>query len=94
VGGGHVRERPVHDVLRRRRSAGDQPVRGRAGGGGAPVQRARSPEAVARQVAQLRDAMGAGVLDLILYNDALRHKRARESVRLFGTEVIPRARDL
>ena len=36
----------------------------------------------------------SGVLDLILYNDALPHELARESVRLFGTEVIPRARDL
>ncbi|HEY3978289.1 MAG TPA: LLM class flavin-dependent oxidoreductase [Streptosporangiaceae bacterium] len=53
-----------------------------------------SPETVAGQVAELRASMGAGVLDLILYNDALPHELARESVRLFGTEVIPRTRDL
>jgi alkanesulfonate monooxygenase SsuD/methylene tetrahydromethanopterin reductase-like flavin-dependent oxidoreductase (luciferase family) len=53
-----------------------------------------SPQTVARQVAELRAAMGAGVLDLILYNDALPHELARESVRLFGAEVIPRTRDL
>jgi hypothetical protein len=49
---------------------------------------------VLRQVEELRDSIGAGVLDLILYNDALPHELARESVRLFGTEVIPRAREL
>ena len=53
-----------------------------------------SPETVLRQVRELRDSIGAGVLDLILYNDALPHELARESVRLFGTEVIPQARDL
>jgi alkanesulfonate monooxygenase SsuD/methylene tetrahydromethanopterin reductase-like flavin-dependent oxidoreductase (luciferase family) len=53
-----------------------------------------SPETVLGQVRELRDLIGAGVLDLILYNDALPHELARESVRLFGTEVIPRARDL
>jgi alkanesulfonate monooxygenase SsuD/methylene tetrahydromethanopterin reductase-like flavin-dependent oxidoreductase (luciferase family) len=53
-----------------------------------------SPETVLGQVRELRDSIGAGVLDLILYNDALPHELARESVRLFGTEVIPQARDL
>jgi alkanesulfonate monooxygenase SsuD/methylene tetrahydromethanopterin reductase-like flavin-dependent oxidoreductase (luciferase family) len=72
---------------------------GAAPGSGPPPGRIRpplcgSPETVLRQVAELRDSVGAGVLDLILYNDALPHELARESVRLFGTEVIPRAREL
>ena len=53
-----------------------------------------SPETVLGQVRELRDSIGAGVLDLIPYNDALPDELARESVRLFGAEVIPRARDL
>jgi len=72
---------------------------GGAAGGVMPGGRIRpplcgSPETVLGQVRQLRDSIGAGVLDLILYNDALPHELARESVRLFGTEVIPQARDL
>jgi alkanesulfonate monooxygenase SsuD/methylene tetrahydromethanopterin reductase-like flavin-dependent oxidoreductase (luciferase family) len=53
-----------------------------------------SPETVLRQVRELSETTGAGVLDLILYTDALPHELALRSVELFGTEVIPRAREL
>jgi alkanesulfonate monooxygenase SsuD/methylene tetrahydromethanopterin reductase-like flavin-dependent oxidoreductase (luciferase family) len=53
-----------------------------------------SPETVLGQIREIRDTVGAGVLDLILYTDALPHQLARDCVELFGTEVIPRARDL
>jgi alkanesulfonate monooxygenase SsuD/methylene tetrahydromethanopterin reductase-like flavin-dependent oxidoreductase (luciferase family) len=53
-----------------------------------------SPETVLEQIREIRDTVGAGVLDLILYTDALPHELARDCVELFGTEVIPRARDL
>jgi alkanesulfonate monooxygenase SsuD/methylene tetrahydromethanopterin reductase-like flavin-dependent oxidoreductase (luciferase family) len=53
-----------------------------------------SPDTVLAQVRELGGAIGAGVLDLILYNSALPYELARECVGLFGREVIPRARDL
>jgi alkanesulfonate monooxygenase SsuD/methylene tetrahydromethanopterin reductase-like flavin-dependent oxidoreductase (luciferase family) len=82
-------------------AGGARPGGARPGGAGGVMPGGRirpplcgSPETVLRQVRELRDSIGAGVLDLILYNDALPHELARESVRLFGTEVIPQARDL
>ncbi len=53
-----------------------------------------SPETVTRQLTEIRDAIGNGVIDLILWGDTLPHELARRSVELFGTEVIPHARPL
>jgi len=53
-----------------------------------------SPETVLQQLTELQQAVGFGVIDLILNGDVLPHEPARRSVELFGKEVIPLARAL
>jgi alkanesulfonate monooxygenase SsuD/methylene tetrahydromethanopterin reductase-like flavin-dependent oxidoreductase (luciferase family) len=78
-----------------RPGAGPPPDPG-TGPGGVPVlpPLCGSPETVLAQVRELGETTGAGVLDLILYTGALPHDLALRSIELFGTEVIPRAREL
>jgi alkanesulfonate monooxygenase SsuD/methylene tetrahydromethanopterin reductase-like flavin-dependent oxidoreductase (luciferase family) len=50
-----------------------------------------SPEAVLRQVERLRRELGVGILELIFIAPGA--DKARRSLELFGTEVLPRMRE-
>jgi alkanesulfonate monooxygenase SsuD/methylene tetrahydromethanopterin reductase-like flavin-dependent oxidoreductase (luciferase family) len=51
-----------------------------------------SPDTVLTQVRRIRDALGAGVLDLVV--GAQLGERTLRSIELFGTKVLPRLREL
>jgi alkanesulfonate monooxygenase SsuD/methylene tetrahydromethanopterin reductase-like flavin-dependent oxidoreductase (luciferase family) len=53
-----------------------------------------SPDTVVEGVRHIREQVGNGVLDLIMWGDTLPFDLARRSLELFGTEVIPHTRDL
>jgi probable LLM family oxidoreductase len=53
-----------------------------------------SPETVARKIAATVGALGLGRFDLKYSNGALPHGAMMESIRLYGTQVIPMVRDL
>src|SRR5262249_17984088 len=52
------------------------------------------PETVAAQLRKCRDAVGAGVVDLVFSAPVLPHAKTLESVELFGKYVLPCIRDL
>jgi len=53
-----------------------------------------SPDAVVQQIAQLYERAGVGVIDLAFSGPGLTEQEALKSLRLFGTEVLPRIRHL
>ena len=53
---------------------------------------AGSPDTVLSQVRWIRDELGAGILDLIF--QPVGRDKQRKSMELFGTQVLPRMRDL
>lgn len=54
---------------------------------------AGSPETVLKQIVRVRDAIGAGILDLSLGAATLGDKTMR-SIEMFGEKVLPRMREL
>jgi alkanesulfonate monooxygenase SsuD/methylene tetrahydromethanopterin reductase-like flavin-dependent oxidoreductase (luciferase family) len=54
------------------------------------------PESVAAQLRHLHDEVGAGVVDLVFefQGEAIPHQKTLRSIELFGTQVLPRIRDL
>ena len=55
---------------------------------------AGSPETVARKIAGTIRALGVNRFDLKYANGPMPHEQLMESIRLYGTEVIPRVREL
>ncbi|MFS3129688.1 LLM class flavin-dependent oxidoreductase [Nocardioides sp. Bht2] len=53
-----------------------------------------SPETVATKIAAAIQAVGAQRFDLKYSNGSMPHEQLLESIRLYGTEVIPRVREL
>jgi alkanesulfonate monooxygenase SsuD/methylene tetrahydromethanopterin reductase-like flavin-dependent oxidoreductase (luciferase family) len=53
-----------------------------------------SPDTVVKQIAQLHEEAGVGVIDLAFSGPGLAEQEALKSLRLFGTEVLPRIRHL
>ncbi|MGJ6961013.1 LLM class flavin-dependent oxidoreductase [Streptosporangium sp. G11] len=53
-----------------------------------------SPETVARKIAANMTALGANRFDLKYAMGALSHERLLNNIRLYGTEVVPRVREL
>ena len=53
-----------------------------------------SPETVARKIAGTIHALGLNRFDLKYSNGPMPHEQLMESIRLYGTEVIPRVREL
>jgi alkanesulfonate monooxygenase SsuD/methylene tetrahydromethanopterin reductase-like flavin-dependent oxidoreductase (luciferase family) len=51
-----------------------------------------SPETVLKQVCAVREALGCGILDLIF--QPVGRDKTLKSIELFGTQVLPRMRDL
>jgi len=51
-----------------------------------------SPDTVLKQVQQIRDALGAGILDISFL--PVGRERALRSIELFGTKVLPRMHEL
>jgi alkanesulfonate monooxygenase SsuD/methylene tetrahydromethanopterin reductase-like flavin-dependent oxidoreductase (luciferase family) len=54
---------------------------------------AGSPDTILKQIARVRDEIGAGMLDLTLGAPQLGDK-TRRSIEMFGSKVLPRMRDL
>jgi alkanesulfonate monooxygenase SsuD/methylene tetrahydromethanopterin reductase-like flavin-dependent oxidoreductase (luciferase family) len=50
------------------------------------------PDTVVKQIAQLHEQAGIGVIDLAFSGPGLVEQEALKSLRLFGTEVLPRIR--
>ena len=55
---------------------------------------AGSPETVARKIAATVNALGITRFDLKFSNGTLPHEKMMRSIELYGTEVIPRVREL
>ena len=55
---------------------------------------AGSPETVARKIAATVNALGIARFDLKFSNGTLPHEKMMRSIELYGTEVIPRVREL
>ena len=55
---------------------------------------AGSPETVARKIADTVRALGLSRFDLKYSNGPMPHRYSMEAIRLYGTEVIPRVREL
>lgn len=53
-----------------------------------------SPETVARKIAASMSALGVNRFDLKYANGTVSHEKLMHSIRLYGTEVIPRVREL
>ncbi|MFB7890997.1 LLM class flavin-dependent oxidoreductase [Microbacterium sp. NPDC056044] len=53
-----------------------------------------SPETVARKIAATVQTLGASRFDMKFSNGTLSHERMMHSIELFGTEVVPRVRDM
>lgn len=53
-----------------------------------------SPETVARRIAAAMDALSLDRFDFKYANGAMPHEQLMQSIRLFGTEVAPRVREL
>jgi alkanesulfonate monooxygenase SsuD/methylene tetrahydromethanopterin reductase-like flavin-dependent oxidoreductase (luciferase family) len=53
-----------------------------------------SPETVARKIAETVRTLGLGRFDLKYANGAQPHDELLECIRLYGTEVVPRVREL
>ncbi len=53
-----------------------------------------SPETVARKIAKTVSAVGISRFDLKYDNGSMPHELLMDSIRLYGTEVIPRVREL
>ncbi len=53
-----------------------------------------SPETVARRIATTVQTLGASRFDLKYSNGTMPHEQLMETIRLYGTEVIPRVREL
>ena len=53
-----------------------------------------SPETVARRIAASINALGVNRFDLKYANGTVSHERLMHSIHLYGTEVIPRVREL
>ncbi len=53
-----------------------------------------SPETVARKIAATASALGIQRFDLKYSNGPMPHEQLMESIELYGTEVIPRVREL
>lgn len=53
-----------------------------------------SPETVARKIAATVEALGIARFDLKYSNGTLPHEQMMRSIELYGTEVIPRVREL
>ena len=55
---------------------------------------AGSPETVARKIAATVSALGLGRFDLKYSNGAMPQAQMMESIRLYGTRVIPMVREI
>ena len=55
---------------------------------------AGSPETVARKIAETVQLLGLSRFDLKYSNGPMPHRHSLEAIRLYGTEVIPRVREL
>jgi alkanesulfonate monooxygenase SsuD/methylene tetrahydromethanopterin reductase-like flavin-dependent oxidoreductase (luciferase family) len=53
-----------------------------------------SPETVARKVATAVDGLGLSRVDLKISNGSLSHEHLMDSIGLYGSEVVPRVREL
>lgn len=53
-----------------------------------------SPERVARKIARTVEALGVQRFDLKYSNGTMPHEHLMDTVRLYGTEVVPRVREL
>ena len=53
-----------------------------------------SPETVAQKIARTITSLGIDRFDLKYANGPMPHEQLMESIRLYGTEVIPRVREL
>jgi alkanesulfonate monooxygenase SsuD/methylene tetrahydromethanopterin reductase-like flavin-dependent oxidoreductase (luciferase family) len=53
---------------------------------------AGSPDTVVRQITRLRDELGCGILDLIF--QPVGRDKTLKAIELFGTQVLPRMREL
>jgi len=53
-----------------------------------------SPDTVARRIAETMRALGAQRFDLKYSHGTLPHDQLMETIRLYGTEVVPRVREL
>jgi alkanesulfonate monooxygenase SsuD/methylene tetrahydromethanopterin reductase-like flavin-dependent oxidoreductase (luciferase family) len=53
-----------------------------------------SPEVVARRVARTIRVLGLSRFDLKYSNGTMPHEQLMETIRLYGTEVVPRVREL
>ncbi|MBX3088077.1 MAG: LLM class flavin-dependent oxidoreductase, partial [Cryobacterium sp.] len=53
-----------------------------------------SPETVARKIADTAKGLGLSRFDLKYSNGTMPHEQLMSSIRLYGTEVIPRVREL
>ena len=63
--------------------------------GALPTNFVGSPETVVKQIQQCREEVGAGVIDLAFQSAAADDPQGvRRALELFGTEVLPRIRDI
>ena len=53
-----------------------------------------SPETVARKIVRHQKALGAARFDLKYANGTVAHEHLMQSIELYGTQVIPRVREL
>jgi hypothetical protein len=53
-----------------------------------------SPDAVVQQITSFHETTGAGVLDISFNGAGLTQVEITKSIRLFGTEVLPRIRHI
>ena len=53
-----------------------------------------SPETVARKIADTVQTLGATRFDMKFSTGTLSHEKMLRSIELFGTEVVPRVRDM
>jgi alkanesulfonate monooxygenase SsuD/methylene tetrahydromethanopterin reductase-like flavin-dependent oxidoreductase (luciferase family) len=68
---------------------------GRGGHQATPTPRPEfsgSPASVARQLRESRELIGWGILDAMFTDHRLPHEKARRSLELFATEVLPQLR--